>query len=110
MICTQSPNTLSKVYWVNFFDIPTAFLKGPEKAARQNNFPVVFCHFTKVKRGYYHGYAELATLHPANMVEGELTQMYAQYLERVMSEQPDMWLWSHRRWKHKWKPEYGDVL
>ena len=110
LIADQSPHNLSKVYWVNFFDIPTAFLKGPEKAARQNNFPVVFCHFTKVKRGYYHGYAELATLHPANMVEGELTQIYAQYLERVMSEQPDMWLWSHRRWKHKWKPEYGDVL
>jgi KDO2-lipid IV(A) lauroyltransferase len=36
--------------------------------------------------------------------------MYAAYLQQVMTANPEMWLWSHRRWKWEWKPEYGNVL
>jgi len=40
--------------------------------------------------------------------EGELTRQYVRYLEAVIRRNPDMWLWSHRRWKHAWKEEYAD--
>ena len=107
LIADQSPQVGTKAYWVDFFGRPTAFIKGPDGSARRNNYPVVFNHFTKVKRGYYQGHNELATATPRDLAEGELTRMYAVFLERVMKEQPDMWLWSHRRWKWEWKPEYG---
>ena len=77
--------------------------------ARLNNFPVVFCHFTKSKRGYYIGNAELATHSPRLLPEGQLTKMYAQLIEKLMTENPEMWLWSHRRWKREWKEEYGMI-
>jgi KDO2-lipid IV(A) lauroyltransferase len=41
---------------------------------------------------------------------GELTKRYAVFLEKAMTENPEMWLWSHRRWKHEWKEEYGKVM
>jgi KDO2-lipid IV(A) lauroyltransferase len=38
--------------------------------------------------------------------EGELTVMFARFLEDSIRKQPENWLWSHRRWKREWKPEY----
>ncbi|MBD0288921.1 MAG: lysophospholipid acyltransferase family protein [Flavisolibacter sp.] len=110
LIADQSPANPKNAYWVNFFGRPTAFLRGPEKSARRNNWPVVFSHFIKQKRGLYKGFAHLATLHPRELPEGELTKLYVHYLEKVMTANPEMWLWSHRRWKHEWKEEYGPVL
>lgn len=110
LIADQSPSIPEKTYWVNFFGRPTGFFKGPEKAARLSNLPVVFAHFTKMRRGYYHGHATLATTEPRTLKEGELTRLYAQYLEKCMTDNPEMWLWSHRRWKREWKPEYGGVM
>ncbi len=106
LIADQSPPGPPWAYWVEFFGRPTAFLKGPENAARKNNLPVFFTHFTKSKRGYYQGHVELCTDEPASLPEGEITRRYAKYLERVMSADPEMWLWSHRRWKLPYKPEY----
>ena len=109
LIADQSPPGPDKAYWVKFFGKTTAFLKAPEDAARRNNLPVLFGHFTKVKRGHYRGHMELCTTEPSSFAPGQITNLYAQYLERVMSEQPEMWLWSHRRWKLDWKEEYGVV-
>jgi KDO2-lipid IV(A) lauroyltransferase len=110
LIADQAPPHPHNAYWVQFFGRPTSFLKGPEKAAKRYKYAVVFCHFTKEKRGHYTGHAVKATLTPEAMSEGELTKMYAAYLEKTMTENPEVWLWSHRRWKHEWKPEYGAVI
>ncbi len=110
LIADQSPPDGHNAYWVNFFGRPTPFLKAPENVARRNNYPVFFSHFTKVKRGVYQGHNILCTDTPTEFSAGELTKRYAQFLENVMTEQPEMWLWSHRRWKHKWKEEYGKIL
>lgn len=109
-IADQNPAHPNTAYWIKFFGRPTPFLRGPEKNARRFDLPVVFCHFTKKKRGYYEGHSELAALHVRDLPPGELTKQYAAFLERVMTTQPEMWLWSHRRWKFTWKPEYGAVL
>jgi len=110
LVADQSPAVPANAYWVQFFGRATGFLRGPERAAQRNNYPTLFCHFTKQKRGYYAGHLEMAAADPALLEDGQLTKMYARFLERVMSEQPEMWLWSHRRWKHEWKPEYGEVI
>jgi Kdo2-lipid IVA lauroyltransferase/acyltransferase len=110
LIADQSAGNLSKAYWVKFFGKPTPFVKGPESGARIGNIPVVFGHFTKKKRGYYEGHFHLEEEHPRALESGELTKRYIAYLEKVISDHPEMWLWSHRRWKHEWKEEYGPIL
>jgi len=110
LVADQNPPHPDNAFWIPFFGRPTPFLRGPEKAAQRSNLPVVFCHFTKPKRGYYVGHAVLAAMNPGDLPQGELTKMYAAYLQEVMTAQPEMWLWSHRRWKYDWKPEYGPVL
>ena len=65
-----------------------------------------FCHISKPKRGYYEIEFTLAEENPSHIPEGELTVRFARYLEQVIARFPDMWLWSHRRWKKEWKEEY----
>ncbi len=107
LIADQNPGNLSKAFWIPFFGVPTPFVMGPENGARMSDIPVVFCHIVKVKRGYYRGFFELAEEHPSLLSKGALTYRYIRFLEEVITKNPDMWLWSHRRWKHKWTPEFG---
>jgi Kdo2-lipid IVA lauroyltransferase/acyltransferase len=95
---------------VPFFGKPAPFVRGPESGARLGNIPVVFGHFTKKKRGYYQGHYFLAEENPRQLPDGELTRKYIRYLEEVVREHPEMWLWSHRRWKHEWHPDYKPII
>lgn len=110
LVADQSPGDPRKAYWLRFFGQPTAFLRAPENGARIANLPVIFCYFAKEKRGYYKGVFELAEEAPASLPKGELTLRYAQYLQATIRRQPDLYLWSHRRWKITWKEEYGELI
>jgi KDO2-lipid IV(A) lauroyltransferase len=47
---------------------------------------------------------------PSATKVGELTKMYADFLQWSIEQQPENWLWSHRRWKWEWKEEHGKIL
>jgi KDO2-lipid IV(A) lauroyltransferase len=109
LVADQVPGDPSRAYWLNFFGRPTPFMRGPERGAVAGNLSVAFAQIYKVKRGQYRLAYELCTEDPASLPKGELTRRYVRYLERVIREHPEMWLWSHRRWKKEWKPEYADL-
>jgi len=107
LVADQSPGNVSNAYWTDFFGMPTGFVSGPEKGARAGNLPVLFTSIVKPKRGYYRAFLEVACEDPSALKEGELTLRYARYMEKVIRLNPEMWLWSHRRWKHGWDPAYS---
>src|SRR6185437_2448918 len=47
---TASPEN---AYWTNFLNQDTAVFTGPEKLAKKFNYPVVYMHVQRLKRGYY---------------------------------------------------------
>ncbi|MGL6267561.1 MAG: lysophospholipid acyltransferase family protein [Chitinophagaceae bacterium] len=106
LVADQSPGSPLNAWWVNFFNKPTPFVTGPEKAARQRSLPVVFANFYKIKRGVYTFDVKVFTENAANTKEGELTLAYVKYVEDCIRQRPDNYLWSHRRWKHTYKAEY----
>ena len=84
-----------------FFNIDTSFLSGLEKLSLKYNLPIIFHEVKLTRKGYYH-----CTVHPpllaADLKENQsITQYYANMLEQKIMEQPEIWLWSHKRWKHK---------
>ena len=110
LIADQNPGHPGNAWWFNFFERPSPFLKGPAKAAITNDTAVVFAFIHKPRRGYYEAVFSLAEKNPATLTEQELTGKFVRYLEDVIRQYPDMWLWSHRRWRHEWKEEYGEVI
>ncbi|HXB91137.1 MAG TPA: hypothetical protein VNU72_02565 [Puia sp.] len=110
LVADQSPGSMHSAYWVTFLGRLTPFASGPEKGARSSGLPVFFASIEKPRRGYYHARVRMACPDAGILEEGELTRRYVHYLEGVIRSQPDMWLWSHRRWKHGWKEEYAPML
>lgn len=97
----QSPSKAKSAYWMNFLNQDTGVLFGTEKYAREFNQPVLYGRILKVKRGHY--VADFTTIceFPEEMPYGAITEKHTHLLEQDILRQPEFWLWSHRRWKHK---------
>jgi len=97
---TPPPET---AYWTTFLNQDTPVFWGTEKIAQKFNYPVVYVTIRLVKRGYYEVDTELVYDDPKSTKEGEITEMHTRRLEEDIKKQPEIWLWSHRRWKYKRK-------
>jgi len=99
----QSPSKNSH-FWTTFLNQETSFFSGPEKIAIKTNQPV-FLHYTrKLARGKYEVNMVELFPEPARVDPDTILLTYAEKMEEIIREQPEYWLWSHRRWKHK-RPE-----
>jgi Kdo2-lipid IVA lauroyltransferase/acyltransferase len=101
MIADQSPSSARLAYWVNFLNQDTATIHGPEKYARIYNMPVVYCDIQKKSRGNYEVEFILLCENPKETKTGEITAKFMNMLEDKIRQEPQYYLWSHRRWKHK---------
>ncbi len=99
-IADQTPQP-NNGYWMTFLNQETPVFKGTEIIARKMNLPVIYACVKRTKRGHYTMYAELLTEDPASLPDGALTELHTRRLEQDILEQPETWLWSHKRWKHK---------
>lgn len=106
----QNPGNPANSFWMNFMGHPAPFVMGPAKGALLQNAVVVLTGMHRVKRGHYHFSIQLITDDVKKHTAAELTYMYKTALEKIIRDDPANYLWSHRRWKHAWKPEYGEVL
>jgi KDO2-lipid IV(A) lauroyltransferase len=97
----QTPTREEATYFTNFLNQPTAVFLGVEKLAKATDSLVVFCDVRRVKRGYYSCTFVPLFDNPKLTAEYEITNAHVQYLENVIREEPQYWLWSHRRWKFK---------
>lgn len=102
----QSPHIdAPRFYWTKFLNQDTAVQFGAEKYAVEKNYPVVFAYITKVKRGHYEIRMELLENNPKDTEYGYITEKHVQRLEKQIVEQPEYYLWTHKRWKIKKTPE-----
>lgn len=100
----QSPSNPYSAHWMTFLHQQTGVLFGAERYAKKYNLPVLFGHIHKIKRGYYTVDFSLLTDNPAATDHGVITEKLMRLIEEDILKQPEYWLWSHKRWKHK-KPE-----
>ncbi len=100
LIADQSPHWFTIRRWFDFLHQPTGFFPGMEKLALKFHLPVYFLAVEKVKPGYYAASFEKIYDGTEGVAEHEITARYAARLERQIRERPELWLWSHRRWKH----------
>lgn len=87
-------------YWITFLNQETPVFPGPEKVASRLKQAVVFIDIQKVRRGYYE--VEFTKLFDdaSQTKEFEVTKAHTKFLEDIIRKRPELWLWSHKRWKH----------
>jgi len=97
----QNPANPKRAHWVQFLNQDTGVLFGVERYAKEYDWPVVFVSISKVKRGHYEVEYSLITDSPTEQPHGKITEDFTKRLEQDIINQPQYWLWSHKRWKHK---------
>lgn len=103
LFADQTPHWGEIRYWTNFMNQETPVFLGAEKLARKTNQPVLFCKIDKPRRGHYVVDFEVLTEHPAQTKPHEITELHVKALEEMIRRKPELWLWSHRRWKRQRK-------
>jgi KDO2-lipid IV(A) lauroyltransferase len=91
-------------FWTIFMNQESPFFSGPEKIAIHTNYAVVFHYPRKVKRGMYE--VDFIPLfdNPKEVNPEDIMLAYIRKMEEIINKEPEYYLWSHRRWKHK-RPE-----
>lgn len=100
IVADQSPRGVNSDYWTDFLHRDTCWFYGLEKMARLLDYAVVFVNMNRVGRGRYSISFDLICEDPKTMEEGAIMEQYVRHVERFIEQNPDNWLWSHRRWKH----------
>ena len=95
----QTPPATSK-FWTVFLNREAPFFSGPEKIAIKTNQPVFFQHMTKVSRGKYVANFVPLVENPTVLEPNEILLAYVHKMEEIIRQEPEHYLWSHRRWKH----------
>jgi Kdo2-lipid IVA lauroyltransferase/acyltransferase len=101
LVGDQRPTKSEIQYWTSFMNQDTPMITGPEKLAKKFDITIVFAEIIQVRRGYYEYKYELISETPKETSEFEITEKYIRLVERQIIRKPELYLWSHKRWKHK---------
>lgn len=87
-------------YQREFLNRPANFFEGGELFAKKMSLPVFFGTITKLKRGHYRfEYEKMAEPPYDDNAPHSVTDEFCHRLENNIRNQPDLYLWSHKRWK-----------
>lgn len=106
LLSDQSPQLHKTHYWTEFFGVKVPIHTGAEMLAKKFDLVVVNYVTRKVKRGHYETEFQMLTESPRAYVDGyEITDKYLALTEENVKKQPELYLWSHKRFKHRDKFE-----
>ena len=104
-ISDQSPGWNSIHDWVTFLAQDTPVFTGTERIAKKVDAAIFFADVCRVKRGYYRLTLRPMTDDVRSWPDYTVTERYMNELEAIIRRQPHLWLWSHKRWKHRRNPD-----
>ncbi len=104
-IADQSPRKKESRHFLHFLNHNAPVLTGTEKIIKHYGYEAFYLDVRRTRRGYYE--AEFVKMHdaPSSLPDFELTALYFKHLERAIMRQPELYLWTHRRFKHAVKME-----
>lgn len=98
-IADQAPFWWNIHHWCQFLHHDTPVLSGTERIARKLNQAVFYMDVRRVRRGYYEAEIKLITRDAKSAPEFDITDRYFEMLQHTIRRQPELWLWTHDRWK-----------
>ena len=100
LIADQNPVLRANMRWYRFLHQWTAFFEGGEALAMKYHLPVSYRSPRRISAGHYEASFSLIYDGESPIAPGEITERYVRLLENDINAHPEMWMWSHRRWKH----------
>ncbi|RZJ70695.1 lysophospholipid acyltransferase family protein [Flavobacterium sp.] len=104
LVSDQSPKASSISHWTEFMGIQTPVHIGPEMLAKRYDMIALNLRVDQVKRGFYEATFEILSENPREIPNFEITDDYMKRLEKQIRKVPELYLWTHKRWKHR-KPD-----
>ena len=99
----QSPRPKPLTYWRDFLGVNVPVYNGAERLAIELNIPVVFSRIKRIKRGFYEVEFLLLTNDPKSTKKNEITDIFTEWLEAQIKEDPSQYFWTHKRFRYSKK-------
>lgn len=116
-ISDQVPLWWNIHHWLDFLHHDTPVLTGAERIAKHTGQAFVYGDVTRTRRGYYNCHFKIIRRDTKQMADYEMTDIYYAELEKTIRRQPELYLWSHNRWKRTreefnrdWEEVNGKVM
>lgn len=100
-IADQTPTRRSIHHWIPFLNHDTPVFTGAEKISRKIHAAAYYLDMRRPNRGEYIGRFVKISSDVAQEPADKVTDEYFRMLEQSIRLQPPLWLWTHRRWKHR---------
>lgn len=110
MVGDQTPPPSTHMNWFPFLNQMTPFFMGMEKLAVKFKMPIAFLNIDKFDNGRYVGWFELIYDGDEKVTSGEIMQRYAAKVEELINKRPELWMWSHKRWKYSYPGDDAQEL
>ena len=101
LLSDQSPQVQKTHYWREFMGVKVPIHTGAEMLSKKYDMAYVVWTSKKVKRGYYEIEFDLITDEPNKFEDFKLTDRFLDITEKNIRENPHVYLWSHKRFKHR---------
>lgn len=96
----QSPRLKHLTYWRSFLGTKVPVFTGAERLAKELNIPIVFAKINRVKRGYYEVEFRVLSETPHKISDYGITDLFTEWLEVQIKDDPSQYFWTHKRFKH----------
>ncbi len=101
ILSDQSPMVSRTKYWAPFMGITVPVHVGAEMLCKGLDLPAVYLKVEKRKRGHYQGTFKVLSETPKSVPDFEITDAFLREVEASISEAPEYYFWTHKRWKHR---------
>ncbi len=100
-IADQTPSWRAIHHWIPFLNHDTPVFTGAEKISRKIHAAAYYLDMRRPERNVYVGRFIKLSSDAASESVNKVTETYFEMLENSIKRQPSLWLWTHRRWKHR---------
>ncbi|MGB5171503.1 lysophospholipid acyltransferase family protein [Eudoraea sp.] len=101
IVSDQSPQVERAQYWTDFMGVTVPVYNSPEVLAKRFDHAVVFAKVSKIKRGHYSTEFIPIAIEGSKTVQNEITDTFLRLTEKEIRQNPQYYLWTHKRWKHR---------
>ncbi|MDR0427025.1 MAG: lysophospholipid acyltransferase family protein [Dysgonamonadaceae bacterium] len=99
-IADQTPRARNLKHFLPFLNHEAPVLTGTETITKRYGMDAYYLEIKRPKRGYYEATFVKMDDDPKQLPDFRLTEIYYRYLENTIRSRPELYLWTHNRFRY----------